>query len=129
MNTKDTGTCAELLAQEYLENHGLVTMTSNYHCRYGEIDIVMQDEQTIVFVEVRFRQKRHHQKATSFDYGGGILSVNHRKQQKLIRASTHFLQANQLLTHKARIDIVALSALNREPSSFQWIPNAIHGNR
>ena len=129
MNTTVTGTCAEQLAREYLESHGLVTLTTNYSCRYGELDIVMQDNDTIVFVEVRFRKKRRADASRSSDYGGGILSVNHRKQQKLIRSSMHYLQCHHLLTQKARIDIVALSELSPEPTSFQWVTNAIQGYR
>ncbi len=57
MNHKATGDHAELLACRYLQRHGLRLLTRNFHCRRGEIDLIMRDGDSLVFVEVRYRQQ------------------------------------------------------------------------
>ena len=56
MNTLGKGTIAENKARQYLEKHGLKFVEKNYRCRNGEIDLVMQDKNELVFVEVRYRK-------------------------------------------------------------------------
>ena len=48
------GSDAEQLAATYLQQQGLILVTSNYSCRFGEIDLIMRDGKSLVFVEVRF---------------------------------------------------------------------------
>ena len=81
----DKGNHYEKLAKRYLEQQGLLWQQSNYRTRLGEIDLIMQDKQQLVFVEVRFR--RHSQ------YGSGADTITHQKQQRIIKAAQHFLQA------------------------------------
>ena len=54
--TKETGDSAERIAEQYLIERGLVLVARNYRCRFGEIDLVMKDRETLVFVEVRLRR-------------------------------------------------------------------------
>lgn len=124
MYTRQTGQLAEDIALDYLIGQGLTKVATNYHCRYGEIDLVMRDSDTLVFVEVRYRASRHY---ASGDYGGGILSVNRRKQQKLIRTATHYLQHFAHINDNARIDVLALSDLEGSANAIHWIKNAIEG--
>ena len=65
----------ENLALKYLKKQGLKLLQKNYHCRLGEIDLVMQDEDCIVFIEVRYRENA--------DFGNGLDTVNKTKQQNL----------------------------------------------
>ena len=53
LNKNNAGLEAEKLAATFLANHGLKLVTQNYHCRYGEIDLIMKDAKTLVFIEVR----------------------------------------------------------------------------
>ncbi len=120
MYTQNVGAHAENLARAYLERHGLVFVTRNFTCRYGEVDLIMLDGRLIVFVEVRYRQRQ--------DYGGALESVDFRKQQKLIRTATFYLQEQRQSDCFARIDVVAMSDLPQAPDThpqIQWIRSAV----
>lgn len=71
MSSVTTGSQAEQLALNYLQQQGLTLITQNYHSRRGEIDLIMLDENTLVFVEVRYRK--------SAAYGSALESVNSQK--------------------------------------------------
>lgn len=108
-----TGARAEQQALEYLEGAGLCLVERNFRCRYGEIDLIMFDTETVVFVEVRFRRNSL--------FGGPAASVDQRKRQRLITTAEHFLQKHAALRRRpARFDIVAVT----EPNAIEWIPNA-----
>ena len=53
INQNNAGLLAENLAASYLIEQGLKLLVKNYHCRFGEIDLIMQDKNTLVFIEVR----------------------------------------------------------------------------
>lgn len=124
MQTQRKGNRAESLARQWLEANGLVFIEKNYSAKTGEIDLVMRESQTLVFVEVRYR-KRNHQESL---YGGGTLSVDFRKSQKLLRTVRHYLQRRSRTTvagtMAARIDVVDVSGSLENPR-FEWIQNAV----
>ncbi|MFX7820786.1 YraN family protein, partial [Acinetobacter baumannii] len=68
----------------YLQQQGLRLLERNWRCKAGEIDLIMQDDATLVFVEVRRRKNDR--------FGGAAASVTWHKQQKLIRAAQWYLQ-------------------------------------
>lgn len=108
---KDRGDEAENLALRYLRKAGLKPVSRNYHCRGGEIDLIMRDGDTLVFVEVRYRKNRH--------YGGAAASITPRKQQRIIVAAQHYLLSlNE--EPACRFDVVAID----EGEDIQWIQNA-----
>lgn len=109
-----TGRQAEQQARAYLEQQGLKLAASNWHCRAGELDLVMHDHSTLVFVEVRYRN--------SLRYGTAAETVNHRKQQKIIRAAQYYLQKNPS-TKNCRFDIIAVSP-GCSGNRVEWIRNA-----
>lgn len=115
MKTGIVGNRAEKLATEYLRKAKLKLLERNYHCRWGEIDIVMQDTESLVFVEVRYRQ--------SAQFGGALESIDFRKQQKLRRTAEHYLIDRKKTDVAARFDILCLSGELRSPQ-YQWIKNA-----
>lgn len=115
--TQRTGNDAELRACQYLTAQGLELITRNFHCRYGEIDLIMRQQQTIVFIEVRFR------KANSLV--DGAESINHSKQNRLVRSASYYLQQNKITDAiPARIDVIAVTQ-NNNTHQFDWIQNAI----
>jgi putative endonuclease len=77
------GAQAELFAARYLCQHGLKLIVQNYRCRFGEIDLIMQDGETLVFIEVRLR--------SSNKFGGAAASIDARKQRKLICTAQVYL--------------------------------------
>ncbi|MEO8459156.1 MAG: YraN family protein [Dokdonella sp.] len=109
-STRHIGEQFELLARRHLERAGLQMIASNVHCRQGEIDLVMSDDETVVFVEVRYRR--------SDRSGDGFDSVGPAKRNKLIRAASIYLAANPKLARRpCRFDVVAVTA---DGSDVQW---------
>lgn len=109
----------ETEALHYLRQQKLQLITRNFHCRFGEIDLVMQDRDTLVFVEVRFRKSQ--------GFGTGADSVDPRKQEKLVRAAHTYLQKyyrNQL--PPCRFDVISVTAAEKsgKPLQFDWISAA-----
>lgn len=78
------GLATEARVERWLIAHGLVAIDRNVRCRFGEIDLVMRDQDHWVFVEVRERR--------SSRFGGAVASVDWRKQQRLIRTAQFYMQ-------------------------------------
>jgi len=104
---------AEQYAASYLQNQNLTLLQQNYHCRFGEIDLIMRDDETLVFVEVRMR--------TNEAFGGAAASITSSKQAKLLHTARHYLSA--LNTEPAcRFDVVLLTG--SDGKKVEWIKNA-----
>ncbi|HHG9944113.1 TPA: YraN family protein [Yersinia enterocolitica] len=117
MNQRDTGTHYENQARHYLERAGLVFKAANVTYQNGEIDLIMRDGDTWVFVEVRFRRNAL--------FGGAAASVTYSKQQRLLRAATIWLaQRNSCFaTTPCRFDVFAITG-----SELEWLPNAFNAD-
>ncbi len=112
----ERGAEAENLALAFLDKQGLILLERNFHCRLGEIDLVMKDQESLVFVEVRYR--RHS------GFGSGAASVDYRKQQKLAATAAYFLRGQEALAPPpCRFDVVSVSGL-LEHAEIDWITNA-----
>lgn len=110
---QQVGQQGEDSAVALLAVHGLPTLARNYRCRMGEIDIILLDGETLVFVEVR--QRTHDRQ------GGAAASVTVRKQRRLIRAAEYFLLRNpQHGLRPCRFDVIALDG----HTSADWIRDA-----
>ena len=107
-----SGAQAEDLACAHLERAGLKLLTRNYRCPQGEVDLVMDDRDTLVFVEVRYRR--------TDTFGTPAETVERRKQARLQAAAGHYL-----LTHSAdcvcRFDVVAISGRD---ARIEWLRDA-----
>lgn len=112
----EQGQLAEQQAAEFLSQQGLELLARNYHCRSGEIDLIMQVHNSLVFVEVRFR--RHG------NFGGAAASVDRRKQQRLLSAAQHYLQRHNAFNRPCRFDVVAMMPGQDGEMKFEWIKNA-----
>ena len=77
------GQSAESRAEAFLQARGLKLVARNWRCRFGEIDLVMQDGATLVFIEVRLRSRG--------DFGGAAASVTSAKQKKLLATARQYL--------------------------------------
>ena len=108
------GRDAENVALEYLLGRGLKLITKNYHSRSGEIDLIMEDNETLVFVEVRYRK--------TSKFGSPLESITQYKQNHLIQCATHYLTTRRI-NRPTRFDVVGISP-NRESIEIEWIPNA-----
>ncbi|WP_028240317.1 YraN family protein [Stutzerimonas azotifigens] len=117
--TREAGFSAESLALEHLARSGLRLLARNWLWRNGELDLVMLDGDTVVFVEVRYRRYAA--------WGGALESVDSRKQQKLIRTAQRFLQQeSRWAKHPCRFDVVAIG-LQGKNTTLDWVRNAFDG--
>ena len=118
--TQKKGQQGEVLAYEYLIEQGLRLISKNYHCRYGEIDLIMQQDDIIVFIEVRSRKVDN--------LVDSAASINWKKQQKLQRSAENYLQTKKVdPSIPARFDVIAITHKQNETSQIDWIQNAFDG--
>ncbi|MEE4249943.1 MAG: YraN family protein [Alcanivoracaceae bacterium] len=113
------GEQTEQLAESWLNRQGLCTVARNWRCRMGEIDLIMLEEDVLVFVEVRFRSSTHH--------GGAAASVDLRKQRRLVAAARHYLRMRpEAAMRRCRFDVIAMQPDNGDEVRFDWIPGAFY---
>ena len=109
---------SEDIAAEFLQRQGLELLVTNYRYRTGEIDLIMIDDQTLVFVEVK--QRRDSQ------FGRPEESVGMAKQAKLRRTAASYLQRHdRSQSWPCRFDVVAITGSPHAPVC-RWIQNAFH---
>ncbi|MCL5499237.1 putative endonuclease [Phytobacter palmae] len=115
LTRKQTGDAWELQARRWLERKGMRFLAANVRERGGEIDLIMQDKSTTVFVEVRYRK-------SSF-FGGAAASVTASKQRKLLHAARLWLARHNgsFDTVDCRFDVVAFTE-----NEVEWIQNAFN---
>lgn len=119
---KKRGNDAEQLACEYLEERGLKLVIRNFSISAGEVDLIMRDandDETLVFIEVRYRKNS--------DFGGAAASVTHKKQQRIIKAALAYQQMHSPQL-SMRFDVVAIEGDNISSNSeINWIKSAFDG--
>ncbi|MFA5530724.1 MAG: YraN family protein [Thiohalomonadaceae bacterium] len=116
-STKALGDEAEHAALRHLADRGLELVARNFRCRCGEIDLVMRDGATHVFVEVRYRSGSR--------FGSAAETVDRRKQQRVITAAQLFLQRHpRVALGPCRFDVVALRPATDGGWHIEWIQNA-----
>lgn len=97
-NNKNIGNIGEDLALSFLIQNGYKILEKNFRTNFGEIDIIAQKRNTIVFIEVKTR--------TSIKYGYPYEAVNYRKQQKIKKVSQSYIKLNNLRNFQYRFDII-----------------------
>ena len=110
--SRTRGAAAEALAAAWLERQGLRVIERNWHCRFGELDLVLQDGPVIVIAEVRLR--------SSARFGGAAASIDHRKQARLMAAAQLYLARHP--SAPCRFDVVLLG--DEAGRDIEWIRNA-----
>jgi putative endonuclease len=109
--TTRTGQLAEDQAARFLEDKQLTVVARNHRCRGGEIDLICQDGQTLVFVEVRLRRNGN--------FGGAAASITPVKQGRIVRAARHYLLTKGKSDCDCRFDCVLLDG-----KGIEWIRDA-----
>ena len=115
VDRKAFGDAGETLAAEAFVRAGFVIRDRNVHCRRGEIDIVAEKGQLLVFVEVRMR--------TSAEWGDPALSVHRGKQLKVIYSAMEYVQKHRLTDRMIRFDVASVVGRGRT-AVVELIPNA-----
>ena len=109
------GSEAERFARTFLEQQGLTFVMQNYRCRTGEIDLIMQHHDELVFVEVKFRSKSQHGSAIEFFHAS--------KKRKFESAVMHYMQEKgfnpSIIPH--RIDLVGIESNGQQPHNINWL--------
>jgi putative endonuclease len=116
-STSTLGQRGELIAEAFLRARGYVTVELNWHCVYGEIDIVAKDGETLVFVEVKSRRAN--------DTEPAFESIGTRKRQRMIAAAYEYLAARSLDEADWRIDVVAVAMRHGQQPIVEHVENAL----
>lgn len=116
-SSRDIGNRYEKIAQQHLIANKIKILDTNFHSRFGEIDIIgIHNKDTIIFVEVRFRKNEL--------FGSAEESVSHNKQKKIVMTAQYYLQQNNKYQHYGqRYDIIAISGI--ETPEINWLQNII----
>lgn len=122
INSQVFGKAQESKAARYLQTQGLKLHCRNYRCRSGEIDLIMIDSDTLVFIEVRYRRNEQ--------FGGALDSVTAAKQKKIRRTAEHYLQSHPRLQYLGcRFDVIGLTPQATSHATeirLDWIKNAFY---
>lgn len=113
---KSSGAQAEQQAQAFLVQQGLTVLATNWHCPFGEVDLICQQHDLVIMVEVKQRSQpsRHSQ------YGGAAAAVTPAKQRKLIKTAECWLAEHDAAgRYSVRFDVVLIEA-----GQLQWLPAA-----
>jgi putative endonuclease len=106
INKSKIGKEQEEIALNYLKKKGYKIVHKNYSCKLGEIDIIAEDKDVVVFVEVKYRKSDY--------FGLPREAVNYYKQQKIRRVATFYLKWNRKLTTPCRFDVIEILGTNIE---------------
>ncbi len=115
-STANIGALAEHIASQFLLKNKLQLIEKNYHCRQGEIDLIMQDKHELVFVEVRYRKHSKH--------GNAAETIQHHKLKRIQTAINHYIMTNNLGYIPCRIDVIGLHGNLQQPD-INWVKNII----
>ncbi len=102
---KLTGNEGEVRAAVVLEKQGYKSLSRNYKSPFGEIDIITEDRDSLVFIEVQGRKGR--------DFGTSLQAIDSRKKLHIIRSAQVYLKANRCLNGKVRFDVVGIDGDNK----------------
>ncbi len=116
-DAKLLGKWGEKRSEKFLRQKGLRTLTRNFRCKTGEIDLVMVDsDRTIVFVEVKTRADESFSPSES--------AITSRKKTRMIRAARYFLAANEIEDRPLRFDVVTVILGRKGPVQIRHYENA-----
>lgn len=98
MNTRRLGIIGEKIAQEFLWNNGYEILETNFYTKMGEIDIIAEKNNCIIFVEVKTR--------TSLKFGTPAMAVDFNKRNHIKNSAKVFLHINRLYDKNVRFDVI-----------------------
>lgn len=117
MERRRLGNYGELIARQLLEDRGYRILHHRYYTRYGELDLVAREGNTLVFIEVKTRIDQ--------TFGSGLAAITKKKRAHLIRTALCYLQQHHNQDLPCRFDIIALNLDQRgQLLDYQLIPDA-----
>jgi putative endonuclease len=118
LNSRQSGAKWEKTAESYLRKNGLKLLQRNFSSRFGEIDLIMEENDTVVFVEVKYRKNSQH--------GSGAEAVTYHKQNRISRTAGWYLVMNsQRAEQNCRFDVISIDA-QKPDQGIDWIRNAFY---
>jgi len=118
LNRPQSGAQWEKTAEVFLSEHGLKLLYRNFSSRFGEIDLIMEDGETIVFVEVKYRQSNRH--------GSGADAVTFHKQNRISLTAGWYLAKNPHRSEQfCRFDVLSIDS-EKKDQGICWIKNAFY---
>lgn len=115
VNKRKVGSNYEQIASEYLLDHGYTILVNNYHCKFGELDIIAKKDDIITFVEVKYRKTKSMVDA--------LESVGYRKQVVISKCAKYFLTVSRLLNQACQFDVIGFDGeeLVHIKNAFEYI--------
>ena len=113
---RNKGMLFERRAETFLRRQGLKLLRRNFNCRFGEIDLIMRDGETLCFIEVKYRR--------SGAFGGAAWSLPPRKQRRVVAAAALYLQSRRGAEPPTRFDALLIQQQPDGGEHFDWIKNA-----
>ena len=104
MNKRELGSEGERIAGNFLRNNGFNIIGKNWTSRWCEIDLIATKDDTLVFIEVKYRK--------SLKYGGGIEAIDSKKIKALVYSAEKYVSKNKLHKLKYRIDVVVVDVID-----------------
>jgi putative endonuclease len=110
------GQAAEDIAAAWLQRKGLRLIERNFRCKAGEIDLILRDGASLVFVEVRYRSHS--------GFGGAAASIDAKKRQRIVTAARYYLmeKLRDKPDQPCRFDVVLLDRL--DAGAVEWLRDA-----
>lgn len=117
-NRQEAGQAAESAAADYLLNRGYTLISRNWRCRSGEIDLIMEDGTTLVFIEVRSR-------TAPSRYGTAVEAISPRKCRQVRATASVYLRMHNVDNRPVRFDVAAVTfGPGGEVVELRYLPNA-----
>jgi putative endonuclease len=117
-NNRESGARWEKIAESFLSRQGLKLLTRNFSSRFGEIDLIMEDQGTVVFIEVKYRQSNSH--------GSGADAVTFHKQGRISRTASWYLSKYPNRAEQpCRFDVLSINSHNKD-QGINWIKGAFY---
>lgn len=115
MSTREVGSKHEQAALEYLMQQGLTLVSRNYRLRDGEIDLIMHDQEYLVFIEVKFRRNSH--------FAAILEQIEQQQLTRIRRSARVFMHQHGIVEHltACRFDVLAITG---EPFQVEWLKDA-----
>lgn len=118
VSSVEKGRLAENRALDYLTDSGLRLITRNYRCPLGEVDLIMMDQNTTVFIEVRSLKNTRTMNV--------VETIDIKKQKRIIQTSEHYLQVNSKKNNPyCRFDVICITG-SIESANIEWIKDAFY---
>ena len=111
------GKQGEEIAAAYLQKKGFIIKQKNYRQKVGEIDIIAQEGNVLVFVEVKTR--------TTLQFGQPYEAITHKKQKQLRRVAEDYLSRNKKLSTIVRFDVISILMNSNTPPTIEHLSNCI----